>query len=171
MVQQFIDFKTFGTRETARALRKLGGRKTLPVVLQTQAMKRAAKRVTKAVRSNIKDAPDHWVYRGGEKVIFIKRGQLRRSIGTYVGKKVQPGVTKVYVGPRVKYGFKSEEKAGWFGHMVEYGHKSVFGFVPPAPFVRKGNVSGAAKIAGTQVAKDFKYVIERRAKKLGLKVF
>ena len=92
------------------------------------------------------------------------------SIGTYVGKKVVPTTMKVYVGPRAKYGFSSAEKAGWYGHMVEYGHDSVFGHVPAHPFVRKSNVDVAGKIAGTKVANDFRFVINRKAKKLGLRV-
>jgi hypothetical protein len=167
----FVDFKIFGDKQTAKAIRKLGGRKTLPRILQIQAMKKSAKGITKAVRSNIKDAPEHTVYRKGKFVATITKGQLRNSIGSYVGRKMNDSVTKVYVGPRTKYGFKNDTgKAGWYGHFVEYGHMSVFGHVPASPFIRKGNVDTAAKIAGKRVARDFRYVILRRAKKLGLRV-
>lgn len=167
----FVEFGIFGDKATARAIKRLGGRKTLPRILQIQAMKKSAKTITKAARSNIKDAPTHTVYRKGKEVATINRGQLRKSIGSYVGKKVNPNVTKVYVGPRTKYGFKNDTgKSGWFGHFVEYGHMSVFGHVPAHPFIRKSNVDTASKIAGERIARDFRYVIIRKAKKLGLRV-
>jgi HK97 gp10 family phage protein len=166
----FVEFGIFGDKETARALKRLGGRKTLPRILQIQAMKKSAKRITKAARSNIQDAPTHTVKRKGKVVAKITRGQLKKSLGTYVGKRMDPSVTKVYVGPRLKYGFKSPETAGWYGHFVEYGHMSVFGHVPAHPFIRKSNVDTAGKIAGEMIAKDFIYVIRRRAKKLGITI-
>lgn len=77
----------------------------------------------------------------------ITPGNLKKSIGTIVGKKGQAVENPtVYAGPRAKGNFN-----GWYGHFVEQD-RNIYrkGFKRKRNGDRTGNASGAAKVVKGQ---------------------
>lgn len=59
------------------------------------------------------------VFRNGKLYATIDIGQLRESIGVFIGKSKE--YPNVQIGPRVKGKFSNPNVGGWFAHFANYG--------------------------------------------------
>lgn len=147
--------------EIRRLLRK-AGRPTL-----NAAKAKAPKGSVQHSRYPKASVPGKRASKGEGKVIATYDPQnLSESLGFINARTVQP---QVYLGPRS--GKKATGgKDGYYGHMIEYGHKAVNGeMVPAQPFMRPAyeQTKGAA---AAEAAKGISKYIEKQANRLKKKL-
>jgi hypothetical protein len=92
-----------------------------------QILKQVSKLSVNAAKANV---PVQRSYSNIKSRRSVRGGSLKQSIGNIVGKKGRSKENAVvYVGPRVRKGSKYSKAGrntygdGWYGHMVDQGHK------------------------------------------------
>lgn len=137
--------------------------------LRTQlrsALRKAAKPLVPEIRKNIDNgllSLSKWKNLRGNRAAEAQSGQMKKSIAIINGKVSRGRKPSVYVGPKVKGAWASEDKTGFYFYFLEYGKVGV-----PA----RRMLDKAAKAKGgnamNDVIRQLKVLIAKRwAKKLG----
>ena len=169
-----VDAKMLGDKELLNMFKALGNDKVRIKEL-TMFIKKAMKPIRNTQKSNILSMPnksggkEFIIYRDGKKHHTDKQ-QLAKSIQVFKKQSKSKQLTGYYSGPRLKGGYKSMAKSGFFGLWIEYGTKySLTGKgkinLKPRPFTNTTNVITGKKLAGENIVNKESKAIQQTIKR------